>query len=82
MLGLDTYARKGLFAALLETIRSGKLGSGTLSVEVSLYGGGSSPRASPANQDIPVKNKGCKPVKQLTATREAYHVKNKFPPRM
>ena len=28
------------------------LGSGTLSVEVSLYGGGSSPVANPANQDI------------------------------
>ena len=33
------------------------LGSGILSVEVSLYGGGSSPLATPANQDILVKYK-------------------------
>ena len=40
---------------MLETIRFGMLGSGTLSVEVSLYGEGSSPPATPANQDMMVK---------------------------
>jgi hypothetical protein len=76
-------------AALLDTIRSGALGSGILSVEVSLYGGGSSPRASPANQDMLVK---CKIVRSCERRNllPVYHVQNhdiqkniivKFPPK-